>query len=317
MDNELGILIQGSMDVSKTVSQINSDLVTITSQIKSLNLNIDTSGMINDVKKATGQIDKELNNMGNGSNNVGQKITDSVSVDMDKLRKNHADAFKEIDKLTKHYNGAVTSIKKQGGIDLTDKDDIEKLNRYNIAIKDLEGVVRNFQINNTDDGLQVVGFDEINNIEKAQKETQKLADQMGKLREQSKLRVDNEQEKSLKEQNKWINKNADDSRKQVEIDKKKTDELEYQIQKAKELAKYKRKDLERRYGSVLTNDQNKQLDDYINSMNRITPATKNSKRAIEQLNTGFKGLESQIKATGSKVNGFGANLKEALSRINW
>ncbi len=315
MDNELGVLIQAKLDVQKSVQEINKDLQTLTKQLQSLELNVDLGKATKDIQDFNKNIEKSLGSAGKGAGNVGQQITDSVSIDLDKLRKNHSDVFAEIDKLQKHYGGTIQSIKRQGGLDLTDSSDPERLNRVNVALKDLNGTLRNFEIRQMDGGLEIVGFDEISNIEKARKESEKLAESMGKGREQSLERQRKEQEKLAQTQARYSNKAIDDAHKEALAQKKKTEELRHQVKLAQDNARYNVQDLRRRYNPVLTPEDNKALDNYLNSMNSLNATTPNVRRQIQSLQSDFKGITSNVKDAGSKVEGFGKQLQIALTRI--
>lgn len=318
MDNELGILLSGAIDINKTVSQINKDLQAITKQLHNLELNVDLGKAQKDIQEFNKNVQSTLGNTDKGVGNVGERITNSISVDVDKLRKNNAQAFQEIDKLTKHYNSSLTSLTRSGGIDLADNDDIERLQKVNVAMKDLDGTVRKFQIRTddlTDSGFRIVSFDEVNNIEKATKEAQKLADAMGKGREQSLARQRAEQEKLAQTQAKFSNKAIDDAHKEALAEKKKTDEMQHQLKLARDQAAINVQNLRRRYAPVLTPEDNQALDNYLNNMGKLNATDPLVRRHIQNLNMGFKGVASNIQEAGSKAESFGKQLQIAMSRI--
>lgn len=316
LNEELGILISGKIDTNKTVKQINTDLKNIQKQIDGLDLNIDTSKMTKEIQKLNQNMQKQLGNLGQGTGNVGKQITDSVSIDMNQLRKNHAEVFAEIDKLQKHYGGTIQSIQRQGGLDLTDTKEPERLNRVNVALKDLNGTIRNFEILNEEDGLNIVGFNETANIEKARKETERLTEAMARGREQSLERQRKEQEKLAQNQAKHVNKAINDSYKEAQAEKEKTEQLEHQLHLAQRQAQIKVQDLRRRYKPVLTREDNEALDRYVNSMNRLNTATPNVSRQIQVLNTDFREISASVAEAGSRTDGLIKQLGVAMQRIN-
>ncbi|WP_405101407.1 hypothetical protein [Oceanobacillus sp. FSL H7-0719] len=314
MNEELGILLSSGIDINKSVQAINKDLKTITKQLQTLELNVDLGKAQRDIQEFNKNIQKSMGSA--GSSNVGQKITDSVSINMDSLRKNHREAFNEIDKLLKHYGGSVSSIRKSGGLDITDNGKVtEQLNKYNVAMKDLNGVVRNFEIRNMADGLEIVDFNEITNVEKAMKNQEKLADSMARGREQSMERQRKEQEKLAQTQARFSNKAIDDAHKEALAEKKKTDELAHQIKLAQQQAAINVQNFKRRYNPVITPEQNQQLDDYVASMNRLTTITPNVSRSIKDLNMGFKQTSASVQDAGAKVDSFGKQMMVAMQRI--
>ncbi len=311
MNNGLDILVAAGIDLDKTVSQINSDLKALTKRVQSISLNIDTKSMTKDIENHINQVEKKVQSLGKSGG-----YQNALGFDVDKLRKNNAEVFAEIDKLTKHYNSTITSMTKRGGVRIVDGNEAnEDLRRVNVAMKDLNGTVRSFQMLNTENGIRVVAMDEIHNIEKAQKEAQKLADQMGKGREQSAERQRKAQEKLAQTQARYSNKAIEDANKEAQAQRKKTDELDRYIKKQQSMAKNQTQELRSVKGNVISPEQNKQLDDYVKNMNNISTSTPNARHQIDNLKQGFSNLKSDIKVATNESNSFMNNLSEAMRRI--
>lgn len=311
MNNGLDILVAAGIDLDKTVSQINSDLKALTKRVKSISLNIDTKGMTRDIENHINQVEKKVQSLGRSGS-----YQSALGFDVDKLRKNNSEIFAEVDKLTKHYNSTVTSMTKRGGVRIVDGDKAnEDLRRVNVAMKDLNGTVRSFQMLNTENGVRVVAMDEIHTIEKANKEAQKLADQMGKGRERSAERQRKAEEKLAQTQARHSNKAIEDANKEAQAQRKRTEELDRYIKKQQALARNQTQELRSVKGNVISPEQNKQIDDYVNSMNNISSSTPNARNQIDNLKQGFSDLKSDIKVATNESNSFMNNLGEAMRRV--
>ncbi|GAA0346863.1 transglycosylase CwlP [Oceanobacillus oncorhynchi subsp. oncorhynchi] len=288
MNNNLDILVSAGIDLDKTVSQINADLKTLTKRVQSISLNIDTRSMTRDIENHISQVEKKVQSLGKSGG-----YQNALGFDVEKLRKNNSEIFAEIDKLTNHYNSTVTSMTKRGGISITDKDDIENLNRVTVAMKDLEGTVRKFQMSNTENGIRIDGFDELHNIERAQKAAQKFADQEAKN----------------------AIKNINNKEKEAQAQRKNTEELDRYIKKQQSLARNQTQEIRSVKGNVISPEQNKEIDNYVRSMNNITTSTPNARHQIDNLKQGFNNLKSDIRVATNESSSFMNNLGEAMRRI--
>ncbi|WP_368900871.1 phage tail tape measure protein [Oceanobacillus oncorhynchi] len=302
MNNNLDILVAAGIDLDKTVSQINADLKSLTKRVQSISLNIDTKGMTKDIENHISQVEKKVQSLGKSGG-----YQNALGFDVGKLRKNNAEVFAEIDKLTKYYNSTVTSMSKNGGFRIGDNEP-EKLNRINVAMKDLDGTVRKFQMRNTENGIRIDGFDELHNIEKANREAQKLADQMANGREKSTERQRKSEEKLAQAQARQSNKNIENRLKEEQA-------LDRYIKKQQSLARNQTQELLSTKGNVISPEQNNQIDDYVKNMNNISTSTPNARNQIDNLKQGFANLKSDIKVATNESNTFMNNLGEAMRRV--
>ncbi|WP_226035603.1 hypothetical protein [Aquibacillus saliphilus] len=277
MADNLGIRLIAKLDHGKSVAKINKDLTVLASKLKNLDLDINIKGLSSELKNQVAKVNKK-----------------DKTIDMDVNTANLNKEFKvvsnTVEGLKREFGATTASVQKN--------------------IDAQEGNIKSFIVTLKKAGDETRRIRLTPEVDDVTKKTKFIARDLTEINNLEEERI-----KKLKAGLAVINKHEKTSNDLLRTQLKESDELDHQVRKAKELAKYKRQDLERRYGSVLTPDQNKQLDNYINSMNRITKDTPKAKRQIDQLNTSFKGIESQVKATGTKVNSFGANLKEALTRI--
>lgn len=274
----------------QSIAQINKDLKRLSSQVNNLEVGINSKG----VQKS---LDSALKNI------KPQKL-EAVEIDAKDFKNSTDSISKAIKKYENEFKSSTSQVTKY-----IDKQNGE-IKHLLLTLKDAQGTVRKMKLTPQFDNDGNIGFGAVGDV----KETTKAYEQREKvLREEQGIRKKllKVKQSEIEANEKLANQMADGRIKA----KKEREELEYQIQKHKELAKHKRKDLERRYGSVLTPDQNNAMDKYIKNMNKITANTPNAKREIDKLNTGFKGIESNVKAAGGKVETFGSQLSTALKRI--
>lgn len=278
MDNsELGILIAGKIDVEKTVAQINKDLEQITKQIQSLSLNIDTSKITKDIEKQVGNIQKAVNK--------------SVKIDLGDISKENSNVVSSIKQLEKEYEGMTESIVKNVDI-ITNKEGEreQRLKNYLVTIRTVKNELKKIRLSPfEEDGKSVLRPTDIQTVNKANQEREKA------------LRYEQQTRKAIE--------------KALEADRKRTEELRHQLEMAKQQARINVQNLRRRYGTVLTAEQNQQLEAYINSMDRLSTSTPNARREIQNLNMAFKQVQADVATAGSHVNRFSENLREALTRV--
>ena len=350
MDNhDLGILISGGMDITKTVAQINSDLKTLTQQVSSLSLNIDTSKMVKDIESQMGKV---------------KQVTErSLSIDSSSFTKEGNKFISSIKELEKQHNGMTQSVVKNTGVVENKYGQLEEqLKNYLVTVKTADNEIKKIRLSPQTDAitgktsLQPTDIQTINNSKQARQEyinwwdralsqqrqkevvaqeranqkliddnykmivkrredEERLANQIGALREQSMSRVAREEDKLAKTQAQYANRAMENTKKQVEEEKKKTDELDRYIKKQQDLARRQSQELRASRGDVLTSDQNKQIDDYVRSMNEINTTTPEARRKIDDLRTGFRNIQSDAKVASQNVSSFASNLEESFRRI--
>lgn len=279
MDNSgLGILIAGKIDVEKTVAQINKDLEQITKQIQSLSLNIDTSKITKDIEKQVG--------------NVQKAVDKSVKIDLGNIQKETHGIAASVKQLEKQYNGMIESVVKNVVIAEDKHGKLEeRLKNYLVTVRTVDNEIKKIRLSPFEDeqGKTVLKPTDIQTVSKANQEREKA------------LRYEQQTRKAIE--------------KTLETSRKKTEELEHQIKLAQQQARINVQNLRRRYGTVLTAEQNQQLEAYINSMDRLSTSTPNARREIQNLNMAFKQVQADVATAGSHVNTFAENLREALARI--
>lgn len=346
MDNSLGILIAGKLDQNRTIAQINRDLKEIASRLENLQLNIDFGKATEQIKEFNRNAEKFLGQSSRSAGNIGEQLTQSMSIDIDKLRKNNAAVFAEIDRLRRKYGGDLQSVRIFSHLD----EDEEQLRRVTVALKDLDGIVRQFEIEDLDGkGITTTALTETADIEKSRKEMerlfearQKIVSQLEQMRYLNQIAPDDydamirlvddsdlKQLSTLRETISYLKADyqeltkiqADNAKKQESYEKqwaqaeKNTEILRKRLEIEQRQAEIRAQDVRRRYGPVITPEQNRQLDNYVQSMKSLTATTPDVEHKIRKLNTEFKGITSNVLEAGSKVDGFGKQLEVALTRI--
>lgn len=278
MNDELGILISGKLDIDKTVNQINSDLQALTKQIKSLSLNIDTSKMTKDIEKQLEKIQKT----------TGQ----SIKIDLGDISNEGGEIANSLKLLEKQYRGMTESVVKNTRIVENEFGELEEQVRsYLVTLKTADNEIKKIRISPTldENDNEVLRQTEIQTINKANQEREKA------------LRYEQQVRKQI-EQN-------------TQKEKERTEQLEHQVKLAQREAQIRVNDLRRRYEPVLTQEQNRQLDQYVASMNALSATTPKVQNRIRELNTDFKEISASVREAGSRTDSFGKQLSVALQRI--
>lgn len=294
--NDLGILLSGKFDIGKTVAELNKDLQKIASQVHKLDLGIDTGKLQQSVNR---EVDKV-----NRTSKQGVKI----DADLTGMTKDFTDVNKAVDNLKKNFGATTATVRRE--VDVA----AGATKSWMVTLQKAGEATRKIRLNPFDNeqgfkatDMTIIDDKEIQNL--------KLAEEMGKKREQSMARQRAEQERLAKAQADAANRNMENARKESAAEKKRRDDLQHAIQLEQQRAQTRRMGLERRFGRVLSSDQIKALDDYVNSMNRITVDTPNARREIDNLNAGFGRLQESVNSSKSRVSQFGDNLREALVRV--
>lgn len=278
MSEELGILIQGKIDLEKTVSQINNDLKSLTKQIQSISLNIDTSQITKDIEKQIGNIQKVTNK--------------SIDMDLSSITKESGQFSDSIKELEKQYQGTTQSIVKNTAIAKNEFGDLqEQIKSYLVTLKTIDNETKKIRIEPQldDNDKEVLRQTEVQTINKANQEREKALKYEQQVRQQLDRNNAQEQERIKK--------------------------LQQQLEIEQRMAAVRVQDFRRRYDPVITPDQNKQLDDYVASMNRLTATTPNLQHQIRSINTGFKEISASVAEAGSRTDSFISQLEVAMSRI--
>lgn len=293
--DELGILIQSRIDIKKSVENINRDLDTIAKSIKSLNLNIDTSGMINDINKQIESTNKKSKGI-------------KIDTDFSDLTDDFDDANKAVQNLKEKFGATTASIKKE--IDIANN----KTKSWLVTLKKAGEESRQVRLTPQDNGQ---GFHARDLTINDDREIQNL-----KMREQILNKISqtienrNREERQLAEnQHKAAQENIDLDRKNLELEKKKTDELEHQLGLARRQAQIDAQGLRARYGSILSPSDNKELDDYVESMKNLSTTDSEVHRKMQNLHKDFKQISANAAEAKGQIGGFGYELKTALQRI--
>ncbi len=333
MAENLGIRIQAKIDKSESIKDINKSLKQMQSSLNSLDINVDFKGLQQDFNKAMKQFDTK---------SMEKKIEKSVNSSLDTVRKKNKELSDKISSVVGDYGGSVAGIQTNYGKDQND------LKGALITLKDYNSeLTRKVRINKEMSGFEVVDVQEIENIEKARKEQEKLTreqekayqDKVKELRrteQQTEKQIRKEKDFSSKYKQWWHNaleaKEAREEkqrerelryREQVQNnlrerkrkEKEVTEEMQHQLEKQQRLAKVKVNKLLTEKSKYITEDDRKSLDNYLKSMNNLTSNTPNLKRRIDALQTSFKETKGQIDQTAAKTMGLGERFREAATSI--
>ncbi|RYI30620.1 phage tail tape measure protein [Bacillus infantis] len=97
--------------------------------------------------------------------------------------------------------------------------------------------------------------------------------------------------------------------------RKQTKELEHQLDLYRKQAEINAQNLRRRYGNALGDDGNRQLNNYLAAVNRLSAVTPNVNQQMQQLAMQFRSISANVNSATSHVLSFGQQLGVAMSRI--
>lgn len=286
-NDDLGILISGKLDEEKTIAQINKDLKDIADKIDSIGLKIDTSKISKDIKKQLENTQKEV------KKSVKALSSKSVEVDFAGIGKEGTHVVDSIKKIEQAYSGTTEKIIKNTRVKFDETTGAlhEQLKDYLVTLRTVENEVKQIRLTpfETDDGKTRLKPDDIKTINTKNQELEKT------------LRYEQQVRRAVEQT--------------LQKEKERTDQLKHQVKIAQERAKLDVQDFRRRFGAVITQEQDRALNNYLNNMEALTATTPNVRREMEKLGLEFKKIKSSIDTSGSHVNRFTENLREALVRV--
>ncbi|WP_079709866.1 phage tail tape measure protein [Paraliobacillus ryukyuensis] len=278
MAENLGIRIKASLDEQLSLNQINADLKKLASKIESLDLNIDVKGLSNEVRKEVEKINKS-----SGSNKI-----DPVKVDSTQIKKDFSEIGRAIDQYEKEFQSSTTSVVKN-----VDQQS-QEIKSLLVTMKDAQNQIRRIRLepqegNTAGSTVYRMAQGDMQITSRANEEREKA------LRYEQQLRSQIEK-----------NRQAEET---------KTKQLQEQIDLYQRQAKINAQNMQKNYGSILKEDDNRRLKEYLNSVNRLSTTTPNVRSQMRNLSMDFKDLNSQIKASSSHVMTFGEQFRTAVQRI--
>src|SRR5690606_28646347 len=208
--------------------------------------------------KMTKDIEKQLEKI--------QKTTgQSIKIDLGDISNEGGEIANSLKLLEKQYRGMTESVVKNTRIVENEFGELEEQVRsYLVTLKTADNEIKKIRISPTldENDNEVLRQTEIQTINKANQEREKA------------LRYEQPVRKQI-EQN-------------TQKEKERTEQLEHQVKLAQREAQIRVNDLRRRYEPVLTQEQNRQLDQYVASMNALSATTPKVQNRIRELNTDFK-----------------------------
>lgn len=329
-DNELKILITGSLNYGKTVGELNENIKIIEKKINKLKLKVDIDQK---VLQKMNNFAKQMQRISESALNPNKIIEEMTNVDGSKIKRTFMDG----------YGGAFSEIKKQADESKNDQlkaiDEVaqgyDKLvrqaERYNalqkkigetVTVSDKDGInSRTISANNKG---QVTGYTDTYNAQKEQKlkeqvikQEQELIEQMAKFREQSTARRIADEKKLEQAQADAINRAIVGNKQEIQAQEQLQREIQQTIslfQKEKEI---QGQDLKRRFQNNISSDA---LDNQLSKIKTIDPTSFKDMKELrnwqKEINLGYKEIASNANVATSHTVSFGARMKEAFVGIS-
>lgn len=292
--DDLRIVILGQLDVKSTTEEINTQLKSVAKNIHNLDLkvNIDSST----IREMSTQI-KKLQNQLNVNKEIKLFNADDARIWYSTIQE------------------AVNEYKKIGQVNISQNIDpaTKKIRNFTLEVQKASGEIDRikFQPVNIADGT--IAYQEearkvIDNTAKLQQQT--LAEEQKIRREivkQQELEED-QREKVLQAEQK-VRQAIDKS---VEDEKRKTQELQRQIELYKQQALINAQNLKSRYKDKVDGSD---LNSYLNSVDQLDVKNSNVKNSMEDLSLGFKQIEANARQAASAGLGFSDMLGQAMVKF--
>ncbi|MFO1442788.1 phage tail tape measure protein [Bacillus sp. Bva_UNVM-123] len=332
----LKILITGSLNVGSTLGEINNQIKALEKKINSIKLSVQIDEKIS---KTLQDFSRSMENHKKITQDLNRVIKEEKTVTREadgvikeKIRQ-HLKSGEIIEKEIKRINEQTKTTQKQ--TDETRKLIVEtdklKNKQRQITKLDGQGNYTGGSVNVGDKFKNTTLNYNANNEITGQRTTENLKQQVQAVEnlKQKLLQLSNtgtitnsslgrmtsalnaaQTEKELLRIEQVLNRIQNSSK-----SREKTKELEHQLKLYQQQAQINAQNLNRRYGSSLGEDNQRAINNYLQSVNRLTSQTPNLNRQMQQLSMQFRSISSNVNAATSHVLSFGQQLQVAMQRI--
>jgi TP901 family phage tail tape measure protein len=318
-------LMSGLNDAyAKSPLMIDEDFQRIFTRISEMS-NKTSIDVAKDIEKEIGQYHK-LENSIEDVVNTQQKL-DSVTSDKTNGNNGNVNKYSDLQKRVEEIKNSAKDISK---VNIQTAEDINDVRKATISYTDDLGrlVKEKYKLVETnnilDDGneskrlneWQLDSHDVTDNIEKRNKEEQRLVEQMAKFREQSMARRLADEQKLEKAQTNAINAYLEGNRKEIEAQENLQKEIQKTLtlfEKEKEIQK---QNLKRRFQD---NVDESALDNQLNKVRGVDPNSfsdmKEFRNWQREINLGFNEISASARTATSHTLTFGQQLSTAMERF--
>ncbi|TCJ01044.1 phage tail tape measure protein [Cytobacillus praedii] len=336
MADNLKILITGSLNVGKSIGEINTQIKAIETKINRIKLNVQLdekiSKTLSDFSRAMEnhkKIAQDLNRVIKEEKTITKEADGTIK---EKIRQ-HLKSGEIMEREIKRINEQTKATQKQTQVTGKLIDQVNKLGeaQKKVTKQDGSGKVTGGSINygdafknttvNYNQNNQVTSQRTVENIRQQEQAIEKLRQKLlelnnaGTITNSSLGRMTSalnaaQTEKEINRISQALSR-VDNSSKARE----KSKELEHQLKLYQQQAQINVQNLQRRYGSSLGDEGTRSLNNYLASVNRLTTQTPNLNRQMQQLSMNFRSLSANVNASTSHVVSFGSQLTTAMQRI--
>ncbi|WP_080845546.1 phage tail tape measure protein [Cytobacillus gottheilii] len=336
MNDQLKIRIVGTLNIGSTIGEINTAIKGIEKKVNKLKINVQMderiSKSLSDLSKAMEnhkKIAQDLNRVVKEEKTVTKEADGTIK---EKIRQ-HLKSGEIIDREIKKTNQQTKATQQQAQETSKLIDQVNKLGeaQKKVTKQNAQGNFSGGSVNygdrfknttyNYDQNNQVTSQRTVENLRQQELAIERVRQKLNQLNNagivtnSSLSRLSNaingaQTEKELNRISQALSRVDNNSKA-----REKTKELEHQLKLYQQQAKINVQNLQRRYGSSLSENDTRALNTYLQVVNRLTTQTPNLNRQMQQLAMNYREVGANVRAATSHVVSFGQQLAIAMQRI--